>query len=98
MFLPTLTSAGYLWPCDQTVSGFPNTPCTGLGTRLNDNVGRIPATCWDNSSTYEGLQAGPSKRMSHRFHVRGRYTGSKLLGMGSGVVLRHPDPARLSCP
>jgi len=36
MVIPTLTSAGYLWPCDQTVSGFPfTTPCTGVGKLIN---------------------------------------------------------------
>jgi hypothetical protein len=71
MVLPTLTSVGYLWPCDQTVPGFPDTRCTGVGTKLNPNVGRIRATWWDNSSSYHGLQAGIAKTMSHGFQVQG---------------------------
>ena len=51
MVLPTLTSAGYLWPISQSASG----------TRLNPNVGRIRALWWDNSSVYHGLQAGLAK-------------------------------------
>jgi hypothetical protein len=96
MVLPTLTSAGYLWPCDQTVSGFPSTPCTGIGTRLNPNVGRIRATWWDNSSSYHGLQAGIGKTMSHGFQAQGSYTWSKCIDMGSGGMLGDPYANSLS--
>src|SRR4029077_1351008 len=58
MVLPTLTSAGYLWP-------FP----VGKGTRLNPSVCRVRVTWWDSSSFYEGLQAGVTKRMSHGFQA-----------------------------
>jgi hypothetical protein len=96
MVIPTLTSAGYLWPCDQTVTGFPSTPCTGGGTLLNPNVGRIRATWWDNSSSYHGLQAGLSKTMSHGFQVQGSYTWSKCLDNGSGGLLGDPYANSLS--
>jgi hypothetical protein len=96
MVLPTLTSAGYLWPCDQTVVGFPDTPCTGVGTRLNTNVGRIRATWWDNSSSYHGLQAGLAKTMSHGFQVQGSYTWSKCIDYGSGGMLGDPYANSLS--
>ncbi|MDQ1408301.1 MAG: hypothetical protein QOJ41_36, partial [Acidobacteriaceae bacterium] len=96
MVLPTLTSAGYLWPCDQTVAGFPDTPCTGFGTVLNDKVGRIRATWWDNSSFYHGLQAGLAKTMSHGFQVQGSYTWSKCIDYGSGGMLGDPYANSLS--
>jgi hypothetical protein len=96
MVLPTLTSAGYLWPCDQTVPGFPLTPCTGFGTRLNPNVGQIRALWWDNSSIYHGLQAGLAKRMSHGFQVQGSYTWSKCIDSGSGGLLGDPYANSLS--
>lgn len=96
MVIPTLTSAGYLWPCDQTVGGFPATPCTGVGTRLNNNVGRIRLTMWDNSSSYQGLQAGLAKTMSHGFQVQGSYTWSKCLDNGSGGMLGDPYANSLS--
>jgi hypothetical protein len=96
MVLPTLTSAGYLWPCDQTVAGFPTTPCTGNGTRLNPNVGRIRATWWDNTSSYHGLQAGIGKTMSHGFQAQGSYTWSKCLDYGSGGMLGDPYANSLS--
>jgi hypothetical protein len=85
MVLPTLTSAGYLWP-------FP----AGSGTKLNPNVGRIRALWWDNSSVYHGLQAGLAKRMSHGFQVQGSYTWSKCLDSGSGGLLGDPYANSLS--
>jgi Carboxypeptidase regulatory-like domain/TonB-dependent Receptor Plug Domain/TonB dependent receptor len=99
MVIPTLTSAGYLWPCDQTVAGFPFTTCAGTGgpnARLNPKVGRIRATWWNNGSTYEGLQAGISKRMGHGFQAQGSYTWSKCLDMGSGSLLGDPYANSLS--
>jgi hypothetical protein len=99
MVIPTSTSAGYLWPCDQSVSGFPFTSCTGLGgpgARLNPNVGRIRATFWDNSSSYHGLQAALAKRMSHGFQAQASYTWSKCIDMGSGSLLGDPYANSLS--
>src|SRR6202163_3391292 len=99
MVIPILTSAGYLWPCDQSVAGFPFTPCTGLGgqdARLNINVGRIRATFWDNSSSYHGLQAGLAKRMSHGFQAQASYTWRKCIDMGSGSLLGDPYANSLS--
>jgi outer membrane receptor protein involved in Fe transport len=97
MVIPTLTSAGYLWPCDQTVSGFPvNNVCTGVGKLINPNVGRIRATWWDNSSSYHGLQAGLGKSMSHGFQVQGSYTWSKCIDNGSGGMLGDPYANSLS--
>src|ERR1700730_7182304 len=105
MVLPTLTSAGYLWPCGPDGKG---NPCAKgflpIGTqanpipsvRLNPNVGRIRATWWDNSSTYHGLQAGLAKRMSHGFQAQGSYTWSKCIDMGSGGLLGDPYANSLS--
>jgi hypothetical protein len=96
MVLPTSTSLGYLWPCDQEVSGFPANPCTGHGTLLNPSVGRIRAVWWDNSSSYHGLQAVIAKSMSHGFQVQGSYTWSKCLDNGSGGMLGDPYANSLS--
>jgi len=95
MVLPTLTSAGYLWPCDPSLATA-TTPCTGGGVRLNPNVGRIRATWWDNNATYEGLQAGVAKRMSHGIQAQGSYTWSKCIDMGSGGMLGDPYANSLS--
>ena len=104
MVLPTLTSIGYLWPIPGTDSVPTGTggkcldgstpPCAW--PRLNENVGRIRALWWDNSSVYHGLQAGLAKRMSHGFQVQGSYTWSKCLDSGSGGLLGDPYANSLS--
>jgi outer membrane receptor protein involved in Fe transport len=100
MVLPTLTSAGYLWPCGPDGKGNPCAkgffPDGSVADRLNPKVGRIRATWWDNSSSYHGLQAGIAKRMSHGFQVQGSYTYSKCIDMGSGGLLGDPYANSLS--
>jgi outer membrane receptor protein involved in Fe transport len=96
MVLPTLTSAGYLWPCDPSLVTTTHPSCAGGGTRLNPNVGRIRATWWDNNATYNGLQAGLAKRMSHGIQAQGSYTWSKCIDMGSGGMLGDPYANSLS--
>jgi hypothetical protein len=104
MVLPTLTSAGYLWPVPHT-----DPVATGTGGNcadgtpppcawpvLNPSVGRIRATWWDNSSSYHGLQAALAKTMSHGFQVQGSYTWSKCLDNGSGGMLGDPYANSLS--
>ena len=81
MVLPTLTSAGYLWPCNKAFN-----PCTGHGTKLNTSVTGIAATLFDSSASYEGLQAGITKRLSRGFQVQGAYTWSKCLDTNSNSI------------
>jgi len=65
-----LTSGGYLW--------------TG-GQRLNPNVGRIDFTTWSSTSSYNALQVGVTKKMSHDFQVQGSYTWGKSIDTSSGT-------------
>jgi len=105
MVLPTLTPAGYLWPCGPDGNGHPcaagflpnGTQANPVpSVKLNPNVGRIRATWWDNSSSYHGLQAGLAKRMSHGFQAQASYTWSKCIDMGSGGLLGDPYANSLS--
>jgi Carboxypeptidase regulatory-like domain/TonB-dependent Receptor Plug Domain/TonB dependent receptor len=104
MVLPTLTSAGYLWPIPHT-----DPVATGTGGNcadgttppcawpvVNPKVGRIRATWWDNSSVYHGLQAGLAKKMGHGFQAQGSYTWSKCMDSGSGGLLGDPYANSLS--
>ena len=59
--LPTLTSAGYMWP----VTG---------GGKINPNFGGMKAQFWDGDGYYNGLQLGVTKTLSHGFQVQGSYT------------------------
>jgi hypothetical protein len=77
--LPTLTSAGYLWP-------FP----VGSGSEFNPNVGSISATIWNGSSLYDALQVQVTKTMSHGFQAELSYTWGKCIDDGSGADLGDP--------
>jgi hypothetical protein len=68
MVIPTLTSAGYLWPLNPTPAD-----------RVNPNFGRINATLWQANSFYHAMQVDVAKRVSHgvQFHVA--YTFGKSI-------------------
>jgi hypothetical protein len=88
MVLPTLTPAGYVWPCGPDGSG---NPCaTGFlpsGTqaspvpsvRLNPNFGRISGSLWQANSFYDALQVDLAKRVSHGLEFHGAYTWGKSI-------------------
>ena len=73
LVLPTLTSAGYLWP-------FP----VGSGSLFNQSVGDIRSTYWNGFSTYEGLQVQITKKFSHGFQAQGAFVYNKCIDDGSG--------------
>lgn len=79
MVLPTLTSAGYLWPSP-----------IGSGTVLNPNIGRIDALMWTSNSSYDSLQMAVIKTMGHGFQVQGSYTWSRAIDEGSGSIQGDP--------
>ena len=92
MVMPTLTSAGYLWP-QVTVDGnecIPGTQCTAdTGApplRLNENSGDIRYLNWAGSSFYDALQIGVLKRLNHGFQIQGSFTWGKSIDNNSGVV------------
>jgi hypothetical protein len=68
MVIPTLTSAGYLWPMNTTPAD-----------RVNPNFGRINATLWQANSFYDAMQVDVAKRVGHgvQFHVA--YTWGKSI-------------------
>jgi hypothetical protein len=72
--LPTLTSAGYLWPSP-----------IGSGNQLSPLLGRMDTWQWINSSFFHGLEAQIEKRMSHGFQVQGSYTWSRAIDQGGGT-------------
>lgn len=79
--LPTLTSAGYLWPLPVPQH---------RSALLNPNYGRIDDTTWSSGSSYNSLQATLQKTLSHGFQVQASYTLSKSLDDGSGSYLSDP--------
>ncbi len=75
MVLPSLTSAGYLWPSP-----------IASGTTLNPNFGDIRGLMWDGNSYYHSLQVGVQKRMGHGLQVQGSFTWSKSIDDNSSSV------------
>src|SRR5260370_9956284 len=69
MTLPSLTSAGYVFPFSTT---------TKLPT-LNPNFGDIRSLWWNSGSSYHSLQLGVTKRMSKGVQFQGSYTWSKSI-------------------
>ena len=87
MVLPTLTSAGYLWP-------FP----VGSGTKLNTNVGAVVPTIWDTSGVYSGLLVGLTKKFSHGFQAQGSYTHGRCFDTGTTGTATGPFDNSLRNP
>jgi hypothetical protein len=71
MTLPTLTSAGYVFPYSKD-------PTITLPT-LNPNFGDIRSLWWNSGSSYHSLQLGVTKRMSKGVQFQGSYTWSKSI-------------------
>jgi hypothetical protein len=79
LVLPTLTSAGYLWPLP-----------VGSGTRLNTSVGGLRAIRADGRGIYDGLHLQVRESMSHGFLAQGSYTWGKCFDYGSSQGVSDP--------
>jgi hypothetical protein len=100
MVLPTLTSAGYLWPkldvlgniftpqCNQTDPEGDDPGACAPPDLLNTsgNVGGIRYLSWPGTSSYNALQIGVLKRMKRGLQIQGSYTWGKSLDNNSGVI------------
>ena len=100
MVLPTLTPTGYVWPkldvngnlfsslCNTTDPAVQDDPSCAPPPLVNTNstVGAIRYLSWPGSSSYNALQIGILKRMSHGLQIQGSYTWGKSLDSNSGVV------------
>jgi hypothetical protein len=75
--VPTLTSAGYVYPSP-----------IGSGSLVNPNsgVGAIRYLSWPGGSSYNAMQIGVLKRMSRGLQIQGSYTWGKSIDNNSGVV------------
>jgi len=75
IIIPPKTSLGYLWPLN---GGTPN--------NTNDNVGDIRLLTWAGNSSYNAMQIGILKKMSHGLQIQGSYTWGKSIDVNSGVI------------
>jgi hypothetical protein len=72
MILPTLTSAGYLFPIG--------------GAQINQALGVIRYVYWNTSSNYNGVHVNLEKRFSHGFQAQFAYTFAKSLDDDSQTI------------
>lgn len=98
LVIPTLTSAGYLFPkvdvlgnvysplCNQTDPNGSDGPTCNPPSRINENAGSIRFLNWGGSSSYHALQVGVAKAMSHGFSMQGSFTWGKSIDNNSGVI------------
>jgi len=99
LVLPTLTSAGYLFPkvdvlgniydstnCHETDPNADPNPGCDPPSRINENAGSIRYLNWAASSFYHSLQVGVVKRLNHGFQIQGSFTWGKSIDNNSGVI------------
>jgi outer membrane receptor protein involved in Fe transport len=89
--LPSLTSAGYLWPCgpdgtpaDGCVTGF--LPDGSQTSTINPN-GAVRGVVWAGGSSYHALQTGITKAMSHGFRAQASFTFAKSIDTSSATLV-----------
>ncbi len=70
--IPTKTSAGYLWPIDDSL--------------INPNFGSIRGMFYQGRSYFNALELQLAKRMSHGFQVQGTFTWGKSIDTSSATL------------
>jgi len=83
MVIPTLTSAGYVWPY-ITDPADPN--FGGPVDPINPNFGSVRGMFYKGNSRYDALEAQLVRRMSHGFQVQGVFTWGKSIDTSSATV------------
>jgi hypothetical protein len=96
--IPTLTSAGYLFPkvdvfgnafspiCNQTDPNGPEDASCAPPSRINENYGSMRGMFYEGQSYYNALEAQLAKRMSHGFQVQGTFTWGRSIDTSSATV------------
>jgi Carboxypeptidase regulatory-like domain/TonB-dependent Receptor Plug Domain/TonB dependent receptor len=91
MTIPTLTSAGYLFPCGPPAPTYGG-PCTpgnnsgGTSAKVNQALGSIRYLFWGSDSFYDGLNLNIEKRLGHGLQFQVAYTWSKSIDDNSSTV------------
>jgi hypothetical protein len=90
--IPTLTSAGYLYPQvdvngNQCIAGTQCASTTGNPPpKINPNFGKISSITWSGNSFYHALQVGAHKKMSHGLQAQGSFTWGKSIDSNSATA------------
>ena len=75
LVLPTLTSAGYLYPNPD-----------GSGTRFNNNFGQISGRLYMGNAFFDALELAVTKRLSHGVQFQTSFTWGKSIDTNSASV------------
>ena len=85
--IPTLTSAGYLFPQVDADGNLISGPNAGNPpSRINENYGSVRGMFYEGQSYYNALEAQLAKRMSHGFQVQGTFTWGRSIDTTSATV------------
>jgi hypothetical protein len=90
MALPTLTPAGYLFPCgpppndDGTCTAGNN--AAGNSAKINQSLGPIRYLYWGTDSFYDGMNLNIEKRMTHGLQFQVAYTWAKSIDDDSATI------------
>jgi carboxypeptidase family protein/TonB-dependent receptor-like protein len=87
LIIPTLTSAGYLWPQVDISGNLTSGPNAGNPPNtINPNFGSIRGMFYQGRSYFNALELQLAKRMSHGFQVQGTYTWGKSMDTSSATL------------
>ena len=85
--IPTLTSAGYLFPQVDANGNLISGPNAGNPpSRINENYGSVRGMFYEGQSYYNALETQLAKRMSHGFQVQGTFTWGRSIDTSSATV------------
>ena len=85
--IPTLTSAGYLWPQVDVNGNLVSGPNAGNPPDpINPNFGSVRGMFYQGRSYFNALEAQLAKRMSHGFQVQGTFTWGRSIDTSSATV------------
>lgn len=87
LIIPTMTSAGYLWPQVDVNGNLTQGPNAGQPPNpINPNYSSVRGMFYKGMSYYNALELQMSKRMSHGFQVQGTYTWAKGMDTSSATL------------
>jgi len=89
MTMPTLTPAGYLFPCGPPIKGGTCTAgnnAAGESAKINQALGPIRYLYWGSDSFYDGMNLNIEKRMAHGLQFQVAYTWSKSIDDDSATI------------
>jgi hypothetical protein len=87
LVIPTLASAGYLFPQVDGDGNLISGPNAGNPpSRINENYGSVRGMFYEGRSYYNALETQLAKRMSHGFQMQGTFTWGRSVDTSSATV------------